>query len=450
MPPQLIRERYLIRYERRSPFVQHASFFQDLVIRCVRYAFANMPASIGAVFFCKPVSLPFMRWRMLRHGYLRPPLGYEEIDLSPQLENSHFEGSTGNDAAGKASKQVRTLIGRKARSRAATQPYAGLKGIAITTDASRPPDVVIYYLHGGGFSMGSSYFYLEFLMGLCGLLRTRPQVRPSECGRPIHKFTNPAILALEYSLVPTATYPTQLYETLLGYERALHMVRGDASKIVLAGDSAGATLVLSLLLCLGEKGGEHLKPGFATLISPWCELVSEGNRDTRSDYLNGDSLHLYARQYVGASGLLEKRSAKTLKANEDHQADDKGLSVYKRRALRRNPHSAAQEVIDGNGQGHTVTSNPIASPGNCTDLDMWRRASPRFGYHFVMGAEEVFAPNARKLIKVLEKTGSRVEVTDQPGQIHAWPVVSLFLKDKRDERLEGLYKIVDRIDECLS
>lgn len=448
MPPRLIRERYLTRYTQRSPFVQHASLFQDLVIRCVRYAFANMPASIGTVFFCKPVALPFMRWRMLRHGYLHPPLGYKEIDLSPPSshENGHAEGgSRSNDAATKAGKQNRTLIGRKSKPRPSTPPYAGLKGIAITTDASLPPDVVVYYLHGGGFSMGSSYFYLEFLMGLCGLLRTRPQVRPSESGRPIHRFTNPAILALEYSLVPTATYPTQLYETLLGYERALQMVRGDASRIVLAGDSAGATLVLSLLLCLGEKGREHLKPGFATLISPWCELVSEGNRDTRSDYLNGESLHLYARQYVGHSKALEKTSTKSLKGGEDHVEDASGVSVY----VRRHPRRAGGEVMEGKGHMQTGIRDPIASPGNCTDLDMWSRASPRFGYHFVIGADEVFAPNARKMIKVLEKAGSKVVVTDQPGQIHAWPVVSLFLKDKRGERLEGLYTIVDRIAECL-
>lgn len=56
IPYQLIRERYFTPHSNRSPYVQRATFFQDVVIRCVRYAFANMPASIGAVFFSKPVA----------------------------------------------------------------------------------------------------------------------------------------------------------------------------------------------------------------------------------------------------------------------------------------------------------------------------------------------------------------------------------------------------------
>ena len=62
-------------------------------------------------------------------------------------------------------------------------------------DESREPDIVIYYAHGGGFSMGSSYFYLEFLLTWLSVLK-------------IHGgFRNPAILSLEYTLVPDSSYP---------------------------------------------------------------------------------------------------------------------------------------------------------------------------------------------------------------------------------------------------
>lgn len=79
-PYQFIKERYLTPREKRSSFVQRATPFQDFVIRCVRYAFANMPAYIGRVFFSKAVSLPFLRFRMLRHGYLRPPIPWREVN----------------------------------------------------------------------------------------------------------------------------------------------------------------------------------------------------------------------------------------------------------------------------------------------------------------------------------------------------------------------------------
>jgi hypothetical protein len=63
LPYEFLRERFFTPYEKRSPFVQRATIFQDIVIRCVRYAFANMPAFLGRVFFSKAVSLPFLRFR---------------------------------------------------------------------------------------------------------------------------------------------------------------------------------------------------------------------------------------------------------------------------------------------------------------------------------------------------------------------------------------------------
>jgi hypothetical protein len=74
LPVSFIRERYLRRTEERSLFVQSATPFEDFVIRCVRYAFVNVPPRIGRVFFSETVARPFLRFRMLRHGYLRSPI----------------------------------------------------------------------------------------------------------------------------------------------------------------------------------------------------------------------------------------------------------------------------------------------------------------------------------------------------------------------------------------
>lgn len=79
MPREFVIERYFTPRRCQSPFVQDATAFEDVVIRCVRYAFANIPASVGRVFFSKLVALPFTRWRMLRHGYLRWPVEVREV-----------------------------------------------------------------------------------------------------------------------------------------------------------------------------------------------------------------------------------------------------------------------------------------------------------------------------------------------------------------------------------
>lgn len=85
LPYQLVTERYMTKKLKRPPFVQQASLFQDLVIRLVRYAFARFPANIGRVFFSKGVALPFLRFRMLRHGFFVSPVPWREVTLVSSL-----------------------------------------------------------------------------------------------------------------------------------------------------------------------------------------------------------------------------------------------------------------------------------------------------------------------------------------------------------------------------
>lgn len=78
LPLCLIRDRLLRPRSRRPPFVVRATLFEDLVVRCVRYAFRNVPANIGRVFFHKAVAMPFLTWRMARHGYITFPTRWAE------------------------------------------------------------------------------------------------------------------------------------------------------------------------------------------------------------------------------------------------------------------------------------------------------------------------------------------------------------------------------------
>ncbi|KAK5009495.1 hypothetical protein LTR28_000751 [Elasticomyces elasticus] len=225
--------------------------------------------------------------------------------------------------------------------------------------------------------MGSSYFYMEFLLAWVTLLK--------EAG-----YKNPALLALEYTLVPEATYPTQLQQTLAGYEYVEAKVE-DSSRICVGGDSAGATLILSLLLLMSDHPDyKNRLPGLAVMISPWVTIVSPKNRDTASDYLNADSLHLYGSQYAGKRGSLD---------------------------------------------------DPLVSPGKCKDISWWRRATPSQGWYFLFGSEEVFGPETRDLIRMLKDGGVQVEEHEEPGWIHAWPVVKLFLGDGQMARQSGLKSI---------
>lgn len=308
---------------------------------------------------------------MLRHGLIRFPVPLNFETINPTV---------------KAHARTKATLGHD------------VHGIWLCADRAAVPDSIVLYLHGGGFAMGSPSFYAEFLAAWVTLLA---DALPAKNG----KRANPALFAPAYTLVPDAAFPTQLEQCMAAYDWALRQLASAhgkvrepgtyANQVHVAGDSAGATLVLSMLLRLAKEG--RGAPESATLISPWCRLVSEENRNTPADYLDAESLHKYAKQYV------------------------KGGS----------------------------TDDDVASPGNCMDMKLWKTARPKRGYHFVYGGEEVFAPGARELVGRIRRAEGKdgdakgvVRVTEEQGAVHAWPVVALFLGETREERLKGLRVIV--------
>lgn len=239
--------------------------------------------------------------------------------------------------------------------------------------------------------MGSPYFYLEFLLSWLSLLK--------ESG-----YQNPAVFGLDYTLVPDLCFPAQLDEIVAGYEHVLSMA--DPKAVCVAGDSAGGTLVLSLLLHLAkpklvEKGtalpgaSRHLeKPGMAVLISPWPTLQSALYRNNNSDFLDTDALQRYAAQYAGSQVFI---------------------------------------------------ADPLASPGDCNDVKWWYEASPTKGIFVTYGKEEIFAPEIEKLEQMLHEAGTLVSAQGEEAGVHAWPVASLFLSNSTEQRLKGLSSIVSEM-----
>lgn len=122
-----------------------------------------------------------------------------------------------------------------------TPPGAGRRG-------------AIYYLHGGAYMIGSPYTHRE-MTGLLALYSRLP------------------LFSLDYRLAPEHPFPAALEDAVSGYQALLEMGFPPQS-IVLAGDSAGGGLCVSLMIALRDMG--RPLPGGAALISPWTDLAGEG------------------------------------------------------------------------------------------------------------------------------------------------------------------------------
>jgi acetyl esterase/lipase len=110
----------------------------------------------------------------------------------------------------------------------------------------------ILYLHGGGFATGSIKSHRAFV------------------GR-IAEASNVRALLIEYRLAPEHPFPAAIEDALLAYE---WLWKNGYKKIVLASDSAGGSLALSLVTSLQDK--ELPKPCLVVCMSPLIDVEGTG------------------------------------------------------------------------------------------------------------------------------------------------------------------------------
>ena len=122
------------------------------------------------------------------------------------------------------------------------------------TPATADPQGVILYFHGGAYAVGSPFTHRE----ITGLLA---------------RYAGLRLLSVDYRLAPENPFPAALEDARAAYAWLLEQGH-DPAHIVLAGDSAGGGLCMSLLLSLRADGLPL--PAAAALISPWADLAGTG------------------------------------------------------------------------------------------------------------------------------------------------------------------------------
>ena len=116
---------------------------------------------------------------------------------------------------------------------------------------SRAPDTApaVLYVHGGAFVSGSAFGYRTNAGALALAAQT-------------------GVLVPDFRLAPEHPFPAPLEDCLSAYRWLLK--RTDSERVVVAGDSSGASLVLSMLLTL--KGSGEPLPGGVLLQCPVVDL----------------------------------------------------------------------------------------------------------------------------------------------------------------------------------
>jgi epsilon-lactone hydrolase len=127
---------------------------------------------------------------------------------------------------------------------------------ALRITPETPSDATVLYLHGGGYVAGSAFGYRH----LAGAIATAAQVR---------------VLVIDYRLAPEHPHPAALQDAMNAYLWLLGPETG-SSKIIVAGDSSGGGLAMSLLLGLRER--DIALPTGAVLLCPWVDLTGKSQR----------------------------------------------------------------------------------------------------------------------------------------------------------------------------
>lgn len=158
----------------------------------------------------------------------------------------------------------------------------GVPGEWITTPGVRD-DRVVYYLHGGGYVLGSVSTHREMISRLS-------------------RATGARALAINYRLAPENPFPAAVDDAVAGYQWLLS-IGIDPRRMVIGGDSAGGGLTAAALVALRDTG--VLLPAAGICISPWADMECNGvaKLAAREGGIEYQGILKMAKTYVGDADL---------------------------------------------------------------------------------------------------------------------------------------------------
>lgn len=171
---------------------------------------------------------------------------------------------------------------------ARTQLGAGVMRESVSADGvpcdwivpeNSQADQVLLYLHGGGFVFGLTHLHVQMGAYLAQKLGLR-------------------VLMVDYRLAPDYPFPAALDDCVTVYR---WLLKQDilAQDIVVAGDSAGGNLTVTMLMQLRDNG--YALPAAAACLSPATDLTNKDNQrqELKDPLLPPKAVKFYTQSYVG-------------------------------------------------------------------------------------------------------------------------------------------------------
>lgn len=162
-----------------------------------------------------------------------------------------------------------------------------IHGEWITVNRAHMKKYIILYCHGGGYSTGSSIYARTLTTKLA-------------------TSTSMDVLCFDYRLAPENPYPAATQDAMKVWNYLMLLGYG-ARDIIIAGDSAGGNLALSLVMRLKQE--DRLLPRGLLLMSPWTDLTASGRSHvTRAEIdpvLNAAYLNEMIENYARGENLRD-------------------------------------------------------------------------------------------------------------------------------------------------
>lgn len=295
---------------------------------------------------------------------------------------------------------------------------------------------------------GSTAFYLEFLMNIIESI-------------PNHSLR---VFSLEYSLVPESRYPIQLQELAFAYEHILTTTSSE--NIILSGDSAGATIILSFLMHISRPCQDLKAPSLALatpaamiLISLWCQIDSRHNstsrpiKDVDEDFLDSKVLDEYARLYTATT-------EPKLHPSLIFPLGFYGTAVIRLcRQLLRPPYAAKRiarariAVMDTKSDARdsethsALCRSPYRNPFAALHYEEWLKKSLPRDCLIIYGCKETMADEIMAFSNGLKRLGNgNIKILSRwKLGWHAWPMVAMYLGKDAEETESGVKVLVEYI-----